>query len=57
MNAPTTEPSTRTPTSRSDQIGTVLFTPDGVDSIWFIMESFRRQRERKGVFVTVALGK
>ena len=33
MNAPTTDPSTRTPTRRRDQTGTVLFIADAVDSI------------------------
>jgi len=33
MNAPTTDPSTRTPTRRRDQTGTVLLIADAVDSI------------------------
>jgi len=33
MKAPTTDPSTRTPTRRRDQTGTVLLIADAVDSI------------------------
>lgn len=36
MNAPITDPSTRTPTRSRDQTGTVLLTADAVDSIWLI---------------------
>ncbi len=56
MNAPTTDPRTRTPTRKRDQTGTVLLMADAVDSIRLI-GSFRMKSERKRLIVTDTVSK